>query len=253
MDVLYQQALRVMEMAFCTLEQQVEKPKLKPFEESFVFRYVEQNAYQAVIQKLARMVSGLYAARHLLKGGYLQEQGAIHRTLDEFEEDILFLCHGLIHSNLTELHQKYLSWFYEEEFDVPGDPISSTQKRGMVSRKKIRAYIARIGENELNTSKGIEISRTLNKGYSGFVHGASPQIMEVYCGNPPKFHISGMLETPRMKEHYEDLWNYMFRGILSFISTAKAFKNKDLVLNLEKYLAEFNDQSGTNYGGNADL
>ena len=39
-----------------------------------------------------------------------------------------------------DLHQRYLSAFYKEEFDKP-DAVSSTQKRPMIPRRKIRAYV----------------------------------------------------------------------------------------------------------------
>jgi hypothetical protein len=58
-------------------------------------------------------------------------------------------------------------------------------------------------------SRRIELYRTISKVYSGFVHGASPHIMEMYGGDPPHFHTKGMLGTPRIEEHADDLWNSM--------------------------------------------
>jgi hypothetical protein len=245
---LFQHTINVLESAFAILEQQVPKPISMPFKKSFVFRYKEQSIHQALIQKLARVVSGLHAAKCLLERGFVQEQGVLHRMLDEFDEDISFLVYGITMDNITDLHKKYLSFFFEEEFDVPESPIKSSQKRGMIPRKRIRAYIANIEKSILNPSDGVELSRTINKAYSGFVHGASPHIMDTYGGNPPRFHISGMLGTPRIKEYGKDLWNYYYRGILSFIMVAKAFGNKELDKSLSQYLDEFETKSGTNYG-----
>lgn len=61
-----------------------------------VFRYTEKTVHQALIQKLARMVSSLHAARLLCDRGLFQEQGAIRRMVDEFHEDIFFLAFGVI-------------------------------------------------------------------------------------------------------------------------------------------------------------
>ncbi|MFI5398364.1 MAG: hypothetical protein ACHQ9S_22740 [Candidatus Binatia bacterium] len=252
MDQLFCETLRVLEAALETLEQRVPKPQRKAFKDGFVFRYVEQSAQQALIQKLARVVSGLHAAQILLERGFVQEQAALQRMLDEFEEDITFLVYALTVDELSGLHREYLSAFYEEEFGNPDDPIGSTQKRPMVLRRKIRAYIARVearlGGAELNPSRGIELSRTLSKTYSGFVHAASPQIMDMYQGCPARFHVSGMLGTPRIEEHRADLWNYFYRGILSFIFAAKAFGGEALVASLIRYGDEFERRSGTNYG-----
>lgn len=248
MDELFQHTLSVMESAFQILERQVPKPIKMPFRDSFVFRYKEQSIHQALIQKLARVVSGLHAAKCLFERGFVQEQGILQRILDEFGEDILFLVYGLTIDKITDLHKEYLSFFYEEEFDIPESPIESSQKRGMIPRKKIRAYIARIEGSNLSRSDGVELSRTLSKAYSGYVHGASPHIMDMYGGNPSRFHISGMLGTPKIKVYRKDLWNYYFRGLLSFILVAKAFGNEELDKSLSKYQDEFENKSGTNYG-----
>ena len=248
MDELFQHTLNVLESAFRTLERQVPKPIKILLSDSFVFRYKEQTMHQALIQKLVRVVSGLHAAKCLLERGFVQEQGILQRMLDECGEDILFLVYGLTNDKITELHKKYLSFFYEEEFDIPESPIKSSQKRGMIPRKKIRAYIARIEGSNLSPSNGVELSRTISKAYSGYVHGASPHIMEMYDGILPGFHISGMLGTPRIKVSRKDLWSHYYRGILSFILVAKAFGDEELLKSLSNYKDEFENKSGTNYG-----
>jgi hypothetical protein len=248
MDQLFQRTLSVLESAFQVLEEQVPKPIKKPFRDSFVFRYKEESIYQALILKLARVVSGLHAAKCLLDKGLLQEQGILQRMLDEFGEDILFLVYGLTNDKITDLHKEYLSCFYAEEFDVPESPIESSQKRGMVTRKKIRAYIARVEGSNLSPSDGVELSRTISKAYSGYVHGAAPHIMDMYCGYPPRFHISSMLGTPMIEVYRKDLWNYFYRGIFSFIVVAKAFGDSKLVESLDRFQDEFEKESRTNYG-----
>ena len=45
-----------------------------------------------LIQKLARVITGLRGAAALLDQGLVQEQGVIERTLDEIGEDIAFLA-----------------------------------------------------------------------------------------------------------------------------------------------------------------
>lgn len=147
----------------------------------------------------------------------------------------------------TELHQKYLAAFYQEEFDDPTNPIKSTQDRPMVPRKKIRAYLARIKEADLDPSRSVEVRRTIHKLYSGFVHGASPQIMELYCGNPPYFHVRGMLGTTLAQEHREDLWNYFYRSISSFAMSAKAFGDEALFQRVLEYMRSFARAGGENY------
>jgi hypothetical protein len=69
-----------------------------------VYRYKEKSIYQAIVQKSAGVITGLQAIRLLNKSGYLQEQAALQKTLDEFEEDIAFLCYGKNHQYSCNKH-----------------------------------------------------------------------------------------------------------------------------------------------------
>lgn len=244
MDELYIQTLYNMESTLAGLAKRVPPPQRVPVLDNFAFRYVEKSIHQAIVQKLARVISGLHAARILLESGFIQEQAALQRMLDEFHEDVTFLAYAVISNDVTDLHRTYLDAFYEEEFDKPEDPVSSTQKRPMVRREKIRAYIARIEGSGLDPSRGVAVTRTISKAYSGYVHGASPHIMEMYGGNPPRFHVSGMRGTPRFSDHRDDLWNYFYRGICAFGFAAKALGDDALLSSIQRYRDEFARQSG---------
>jgi hypothetical protein len=249
MDQQFESCLDQMESWFRALEKQVPQPIKMPFRHHFVFRYKEKSLEQALIQKLARVVTGLHSARILLNRGFLQEQAAIHRMLDELQQDISFLSSARLDDGITELHQRYLDAFYEEEFDVPENPLASTQKRPSIPRQKIRAYLARIeaAVGISNPSRGAELTRTLSKAHSGFVHGASPQIMNMYGGFPPRFHISGMLGTPHEQEHRRDLWHYFYRGLLSFNEVALVFEDRKLVESTRDFSVAFENAAGKEY------
>lgn len=244
MDALYDEVLLHMERTLEGFERRVPAPQRTLVGNGFAFRYAEQSLHQAIIQKLARLVSGLHAARILLECGFIQEQGALHRMLDEFREDATFLALAVVFNNVTELHEQFLAAFYQEEFDRPDDPIGSTQKRPMVSRQKIRAYLAGLPGSDLDVSTTIAASRTIDKAFSGYVHGASPQIMEMYGGDPPGFQVSGLLGSPLYEDHRDDLWNYFYRGIVVFAFAAKAFGDDALFGQLCDYAAAFVKRSG---------
>jgi len=242
-DHLYNQVLGMMERTLRILEGRVPPPQRVPFKDSFVYRYVEKSLPQAVVQKLARLVSGLHAARLLMEHGFVQEQGALQRMLDDTEEDILFLTFSVIYNEPTPRHQDYLDHFYEEEFDAE-TAAASAQKRPMIPRDKIRAYIARM---DRNPSSAIEVSRTINKAYSGYIHAASPHIMDMYGGNPPHFHTRGMAGTRQQRAHRKDLWNYFYRCLLAFVFSAAAFGDKELFEQLNEFSHEFARLSGEDY------
>jgi len=114
----------------------------------------------------------------------------------------------------------------------------------MVKRKRIHAYIARIEGTGNDQSRNTEISRTMSKAYSGFVHGASPQIMDMYLGDPPHFHVRGMIGTIRMTEYEFDIWNYFYRGIMAFGFAAKALGDDELFRTILMQQRDFEMQSG---------
>lgn len=248
MEADFEKMLNLMERSFRDFEAAMpSKPILvkRPF--GWVYRFKEKDIYQAIIQKLSRVQSAVRAAYVLLQKGFVQEQAMLHRVIDETNEDILFLVYAVTNDKITPLHERYLSAFWEEEFDDSGDPIKSAQKREMIPRKKIRAYIAKIKGIAMDPSRGIELSRTISKVYSGFVHGASPQIMDSYVGNPPHFHTKGMLGTPRIEEYRQDLWNYMYRSFLSHISVAKALGAAEHVKILMKHREQIESNAGEHF------
>jgi hypothetical protein len=225
------------------LASRVEPPELIEVNGHQAFRYKEQTIHQAVVLKLARLVSNLNAARVLLEQGFVQEQGAIQRMLDEGNEDIVFLSCGVISDDIGDLHKKFLEAFWEEEFDNPS-PLKSTQKRQNIPRSKINAWIARNELSDIDESKGVALTTTIHKTYSGYVHGAATHILDMYGGNPPHFHMAGMNGTPRVQEHAEDLLNYYFRAISSFAVAAKAFGDEALFKTIYGYAKEFTRITG---------
>lgn len=246
MENLYNEALFNMENTVHLLAKRVPEPLRIPYKDSFVFRYVEKTTHQALVQKLARKVSTLHAAKLLMEHGFVQEQAALQRMLDEMREDITFLAFGIIYNNETPLHQEFLNYFFEEEFDAE-TALASSQKRPMIRREKIRAYIARTEGSGLDPSTGAEMSRTISKAYSGYIHAASPQIMDMYGGDPAEFHMQGMPNTVRHEEHRSDLWSYFYRAIITFAFVAKAFKDDELFQKIHNFTTEFEKQSGKDY------
>jgi len=246
MNHLYDQALTNMESTVHMLAGRVSPPTRVPCKEGFKFRYVEKSLHQALVQKLARLLSSLHAARLLLEHGFVQEQASLQRMLDEMQEDITFLSFAVIFNKTTPLHQAYLAAFYEEEFDAES-AMASTQKRPMIPRKKIHAYIAQIEGAAMDPSRGVEVARTVSKAYSGDVHAASPQIMDMYGGKPPRFYVRGMRNTERHREHRADLWNYFYRSVIACGFVVKAFGDDVLFANIQSFTREFERLSGKSY------
>jgi hypothetical protein len=115
----------------------------------------------------------------------------------------------------------------------------------MIPRKKIRAYMASRKEYEPDPSTGAALLNTVGKAYSGYVHAASPHVMEMYGGNPPRFHTGGMRDSPLFLDHQHDIWNYYYRGILTFGIAANAFYDKPTLQRIMNFLKFFEERSGS--------
>ena len=240
-----------MARAFQVLEAMVPPPVLGMKDGGQILRYAEQSPYQAIIQKLARYVSGLQSLEALNHMGYLQEQGVIQRTVDDFGEDVVFLVLGLqeTRNNGTELprlHRDFLDRFWQEEFEDGVAPMDGIKPRYAVSRSKMREWVART-LNADPDSPEVRSGGIVQQVYSGFVHGASPHIMEMVGGEPPRFFVNGLRGTSRQEESAYDLWNYSFRGVLTMTQAALAFGNEQLVRELTSFRVEYERKSGTNY------
>lgn len=242
----FETVLEFMDRAQSDFESGMPQPEFVEMSSGPVFRFKEKNIYEALIQKLARVQSAIRAAYILWQHGHFQEQMVLHRIIDETNEDIMFLVLGT-QNGVTARHEKFLESFWEEEFDDSGDPLKSAQKRHMIPREKIRAYIAN-NDGIGNPSRTIDVTRTVYKTYSGFVHGASPQIMDMFGGDPPHFHTKGMLGTPRVEDGLNDLWNYMYRSFISYILFAKIIGAEGHVETLTAWLNKFEENHGKIYG-----
>jgi hypothetical protein len=189
-------------------------------------------------------LSGLHAVDVLLLHGLLQEQASLHRILDEIHEDIFFLAAAVTNDVITERHKQYLAAFYAEEFPDPDNTLARHQKPNLPPRRKIRAYVRRVLSTDPNPSLIDDVEESVSSTYSGFVHASAPQVLDMYGGDPPHFHLSGMRGTPRMQEHIDDAWNYFYRGIMALTVVAKAFGDKPLVDSLYEHLERFVKESG---------
>lgn len=229
MRKLFHETLAVLENAFRRLEKQVPPPQEVEWSDGFVYRYTEKTIYQALILKLARSISTLRAVDVLLLHGLLQEQASLHRILDEIHEDILFLVAAITNDEVTERHKQFLYAFFAEEFPDPNNALARHKKPNLPPRQKIRAYVTRVLSTDPNPDQAHNVGEIISSVYSGYVHASAPQTMDMYGGDPPQFYLSGMHETPRMKEHINDAWNYFYRGLMSATVIAKAFGDKPLV------------------------
>ena len=250
---IYQETNKFLEKCFHELEAPIPSPVPTQLGEKVVLRYNIKRLEIAIIQKLARYISGLNASLLLLETGYTQELGALFRTLDEFNEDICFLALPIVGGiEVANTHTKYLDQFFQEEFDKPEKAILSTHKREPIPRKKIRAVIANSGKSGLNPYDSQELSRTISQAYSGYVHGASCHICEMIGGKPLRYFLAGMPGTYRQSEFVYNYWDYAYRGLITIVLVAKVLGDGDMVKKVYEYIDHFEKVTGDTGSGDAE-
>jgi len=238
------EAIKVMTNAFRQMEALLPPPKRHPLKGSFVFRFENKGIHEALIQKLARYISGLNAIEVLLEAGYTQEIGVLFRTLDEIQEDCFFLASAETNDARTERHTQYLDAFYADAVSSRPKGELRISKPNMLPRKKVRAHTVNALGQGINQSNMLDASESVGTAYSGYVHAASENIMEMYGGYPPRFHLEGLSGTPLITTFTRERETYIYRGLIVVALTAKAFGDKALVDALYKFLAKYELANG---------
>lgn len=226
---------------FETLEQSLpKKPRLVCVSGFWVWRCEEKEIHQALILKTARSLSLVRAIRLLYMHGFYLEMSSLQRLLDETNEDISFLAIGCI-DEITVLHDRYLESFWYEEIDDSGIVGNSGRKQPRIQRKEIQAYLAKYQNSDELRTRAQHTMKTLYSTYSGYVHGASVFIMDMYYGSPPRFHSNGMDEIGRQIANAKVLFDYMCRSFDAMMFTALAFNVKGYgMMDIESLIQQSN-------------
>jgi hypothetical protein len=227
------------ERELTTLQQHLTEPEYVTLPGDIpAFRYKEGEQHDLLMSllKCLRSVSLLHGANMLLMYGFYQEVGILIRCIKESAEDVLFVSTPLgVEGKPSEPQRAHVAEFFEETARSMADAMASEQKKARVPREKISAGVARIGGNPLNPSDGKKLHELLHKGYSGYVHGSYPSIMELYGalpdenGKPAKgsgrYYLRGHLPAARTLEMAEALVSEAHSVAVASAFLAKRFGN----------------------------
>lgn len=204
-----------------------------------VFRYRQQSDTLLCFLKGVKLISTLNGALVLLAQGYVQEISALIRIADDCSSDILFMLLPANGDKPSQDQDRFFEEFYQEEFDDPARPLGANNKRDVVPRKSVFSAFARLVQAHLNPSDAQSAMATIHKAFSGFVHGAYPHIMELYGGQPPKYHMSGMAGTPKEAEARKQLIAEIYRAIMVSELVSRKLGMEDVRLSIRALLQEY--------------
>jgi hypothetical protein len=248
MTGIFQETLYNLTLALNQLSTAVPPPKLVEVSKGYPgWRYLEKMPEQAIVVKLARLLTALHAAKVLLDAGLVLDVGAVKRVIDEMAEDVIFVAHGLVEKPLPEQHERFLNEFWQEEFeDLTNDELQNI-KRDRLPRKKIRAFNARLAGSNLDPEKRQKVDSVISKTYSGYIHGAATHTMEIYGGIDPKFHVSGMKKTSPWNAQSDDMPNYFHRAVCVFGIVAGSFGDQGLLNDILTFRDKLEQACGMNF------
>jgi hypothetical protein len=214
----FDDVLTSLRAGFAAIEEVAPQPSIKVRSGNVEVRYAEPSIHLALFLKLARAISLLGALRLLVQHGMIQEQGILKRALDETGEDIQFLSFG-DQNGLEDIHREFLEAFWAEEFEDP-ERLLRNKRRESVPRRKIQAYNSRLKGNS-DPSTAHSVGRLIQGVFSGYVHGASVHILDLYDLRAKRFSLAGLADTPVRQSYVVDSTNYPYRVLMDAVMVAR--------------------------------
>lgn len=192
------------------------------------FTHQTQDAQLAAYLKAVRLASTLNAALLLLRAGHVLEVGALCRMIDEACQDIAFLLIPPGAGSPTSDQQRFVVEFYREHFPDPANLTPLPPGPKQLPRKAVHKAIVRQLAADGATDGRVEAFQVIHRATSGFVHAAYRNIMDLYGGEQPRYHTSGMLGTPRMEGYEHTMVSCVCRSLLEVERLALAMNRRDV-------------------------
>ena len=165
------------------------------------YRYAKPTAKHFCILKAVRVVSGMNSCMVLAENGFNQEMCVMMRTVIDCLSQIDFIIAGIDKGNLADRQQKIVDSFFDDfRRNSPKDFGKSTIRQEKI-HKEIERYFNRDGIAPM-----FSVSEKLSnvyRNFSNYVHARYPEVMDMYGGHIGRFHMTGMLGTPKDAESYE--------------------------------------------------
>lgn len=231
---VYRKSIDHLERVIGVFEQELDKPER--IHGAFVYKSL--TVKHVCLLKGVGIVSGLNALLVLFQAGYVTEMGVLIRTIGDCINDIYFLLERF--PDKTPEVEKYIANFLSEDIGDLTIVQDQEKKIHRTKARKIYASRARLLSEHINFPVGREMVYKIYSVYSGYVHAAYPNIMEMYGGRPPhKFHLRGMKGTSRIKDWEEILITFIRSATLVFGYMADKYDKVDLVQEIRRILDWF--------------
>ena len=212
-----------------------------------VHRFRERDAPNAIVLKLALLVSNLRAGRLLIDHGFAYEWAMVRRLLYETIQDVMFLLAEDWTDGKGNLHRRFLSAFYAEDLDEEGR--LNEKGVGAPSRQEIRSFLETVEEETVGgraqDGRGLGMAmKALHRFGSGHVHGRAASIMRLYDDEAGALHTNGMDDREYLDGELRSLWVICFLTILCFAATRARTWGREYLDDAMKVAEKFSEIAG---------
>ncbi|MEX3014148.1 hypothetical protein [Gymnodinialimonas hymeniacidonis] len=249
MQSLFADTLNWMDDRLYWLEKLIPQPTKIRIEGAVAYRYPEKTPQIALVLRLARIVSGLRASTYLWSAGLLQEQAAICRMVNEFQDDVTFLTLAQLEEEQPPLLHRFLEAFFAEENSAKNFR-SGVRVKGhdTPNRKNILNYISQHPASGGDPFTGSNASLALSFAISGYVHGSAEHIVEMFDPAKRRLVTNVWPENPFCPAHERDLRNYFYRGVLAFGFAGVALNDDSTKSSVLDFRKLYEDSEGNPVG-----
>jgi hypothetical protein len=199
------------------------------------FEYASPTSLHFQFLKGIVIVSGLNTIMHLLEGGYTHEIGVLVRTLYDSIDEIEYVQEVHETGKMTKGQKKIVDDFFASSLKTAEELLKNPDKRSRVTKKEIRASLARILGKFSNPDRVQRLYQVTHSIYSGYVHGNYPHIMElcngftnIYGNTKTQFRLRGSLDTPFMGDYQDVFAGLVHRSLNTFGTLALNFELPEL-------------------------
>ena len=181
-ECLFQEAKAIYREACAFLDRTVEHAaqRLPQLEEhrrgaETIHRYPEKNLDVMLALMLIKLRGNVKAGEILIESGSFLEWEMVQRTAQNTMEDVWFLLSG--EGRDTKIRRRFMASFFDEDWDKDGN--FTKRPANIVTRKEIRDTL-RLAVPTQTMDVIVEMSRRLQRVWSGSVHGRASSIIQAY-------------------------------------------------------------------------
>lgn len=173
--------------------------------EHYGFRYAKPSVQHFCLLKAVRTVSALNAMVALARGGYSQEICVLVRTMVECTTHIEYVLNAIDDEGVLRPEiSKYIEAYFADYARNSSTDFKRAQVKQRVVHKDLGEMLDGIAEQygPVEGRKPAEaVYGDIYLTYSNYVHAKYPEVMDLYGGEPGRFHLDGMRDTPKDGEN----------------------------------------------------